>query len=547
MAPSSIRFVRLTHRVLRRRGAVALACASVLAIAVAAAHPGPSAASAHSFAGNRYIEPITGGIIIDHFRPPPTPYAAGNRGVDERVPALTPVVASADGEVLFAGDVAGTLHVTVGHADGLRTSYSFIVVVFVHRGQHVEQGTPIGLSGVLVHFGVRDPSGTYLDPEALWAGQLGARLVPGPDEGASSPALIADESQVVAGEVWARRRGPGADRFMALAIETASLAPAADLASLSRELLGWGAGQAACTSAVVPVPAATGRRLAILVGGLGSSSGSAAVDRVDLSGLGYRPADVVRFSYRGGRAPDGRGDHGRLDAIELADYAPSDTVGDLRAAGQRLRDLIAAVHHEEPGVPLDVIAHSQGGVIARIAIGSGAGEVSTPSDPGHRVDTLVTLATPHQGAELATAVTGLGGLTGVGGLVDRLGEVTGLPANAPAVAELSQGSAVIAELTRPVPPGVRVLSIGASGDLTVPAARTSIPGATNVVVHLGGLHAHDQLPGQASVTREIGLARAGLAPTCVSWVQGVSDVLMAHGIARGEATVGLATARVLGP
>ena len=251
-----------------------------------------------------YIEPVRGGVIIDHFRPPPTPYGSGNRGVDERVAPGTPVVASADGVVRFAGDVAGTLHVTLEHPDGLRTSYSFLAVVVVRVGDHVPQGAVLGLSGAFVHFGVRDRSGTYLDPEALWAARLGAHLVPGPDEGVS-PDPVADERRAVVGELGLRH-GAG-ERLRALSAEAAAAAGVGEVARLSGELLRWRESQADCTPPSAPVPPAGGRRVAILVAGLGSSSTSAAVDHVDVAGLGYRPADVVRFSYRGGRTPDGRG------------------------------------------------------------------------------------------------------------------------------------------------------------------------------------------------------------------------------------------------
>src|SRR5450432_1023750 len=74
-----------------------------------------------------YIPPVRPprGIITDHFRPPPTPYAAGNRGLDYATVPGTPIVASGAGTVVFAGQVGGTLHVTIAHPDGLRSSYSF--------------------------------------------------------------------------------------------------------------------------------------------------------------------------------------------------------------------------------------------------------------------------------------------------------------------------------------------------------------------------------------------------------------------------------------
>ena len=185
--------------------------------------------------------------------------------------------------------------------------------------------------------------------------------------------------------------------------------------------------------------------------------------------------------------------------------------------------------------------------MARLALDRAARAATASAEPGPGVELLVTLATPHQGTELATAVVGLG-RSGLGAaFVERLGEVTDVPATSVAVGQLSETSDVVAELGRPVPHGVRLLSIGASGDLIVPAGRTTVPGATNVIVHVGGLHAHDQLPGLASVTREIGLAQAGLGPTCVPWSRAVSDAVVAHGIARAETAAGLAIAGLLGP
>jgi murein DD-endopeptidase MepM/ murein hydrolase activator NlpD len=69
------------------------------------------------------------------------------------------VRASGDGTVVFAGAVAGTLHVTLSHADGLRTSYSFLATVEVVVGQRLRQGDRLGTSGDRFHFGVRSGGG----------------------------------------------------------------------------------------------------------------------------------------------------------------------------------------------------------------------------------------------------------------------------------------------------------------------------------------------------------------------------------------------------
>ena len=80
--------------------------------------------------GGLHRRRCAGAVIVDHFRPPPTPYGAGQPGPRRAHRARARrCVASAAGEVVFAGAVAGTLHVTVLHADGLRTSYSFLAAV----------------------------------------------------------------------------------------------------------------------------------------------------------------------------------------------------------------------------------------------------------------------------------------------------------------------------------------------------------------------------------------------------------------------------------
>ena len=70
-----------------------------------------------------------------------------------------------------------------------------------------------------------------------------------------------------------------------------------------------------------------------------------------------------------------------------------------------------------------------------------------------------------------------------------------------------------------------LVSIAARGDLVVPSPRARLEGATNVVVPVDGLTAHDQLPGSPQATREIGLAIAGLGPSCESAGDAVLDAV----------------------
>jgi murein DD-endopeptidase MepM/ murein hydrolase activator NlpD len=112
------------------------------------------------------------GDIVRHFEPPPTPYSAGHRGIDLAAPASTTVVAAAGGTVSFAGSVAGDLFVSIDHPNGLRTTYSFLSLVEVKKGQVVTQGQEVARSGGChtgsaegcLHFGLKRGD-TYLDPE----------------------------------------------------------------------------------------------------------------------------------------------------------------------------------------------------------------------------------------------------------------------------------------------------------------------------------------------------------------------------------------------
>jgi murein DD-endopeptidase MepM/ murein hydrolase activator NlpD len=120
-----------------------------------------------------YLRPVRG-AILRHFEPPPTPYAAGHRGIDMAAPVGTPVLAANDGVVAFAGPVAGRLFASIDHPDGIRTTYSFLSAVYVKKGQNIVRGQTIAASGTgdgsspqpHLHFGART-GGDYIDPEPL--------------------------------------------------------------------------------------------------------------------------------------------------------------------------------------------------------------------------------------------------------------------------------------------------------------------------------------------------------------------------------------------
>jgi hypothetical protein len=465
--------------------------------------------------------------VVDPFRPPAGPYAPGNRGLEYATVPGTPVTASGDGTVVFAGAVGGSRHVTVGHADGLRTSYSFLAEVSVRRGQRVRVGEVIGVAGERVHFGVRDPADTYLDPALLLEGRLhpAVHLV---TDAAMRPEAAERRvlAQVAAPRRWVSTaglpvRGGAGGATGSWAARVAIGLPEA----LAVEPPG------SCTGPEAPVPPRPpGRRVLVLVGGLGSTSEQAAIDRLDVTGLGYDPGDVVRFSYAGGRVPR-RGDGPvlapALTRIEAHPYGATDTLDDLTVAGDRLGRLLDEIGRLEPGVAVDVVAHSQGGVVARLAL-------TRPGGPPAPVATLVTLGSPHEGADLASTVAAARGVPGGVAAVDavRARLVPDLDPARAAVAQLAEGSPLQVDLAeRSLPAGVRAVSVAARGDLVVTSPRTRLPGAASASVPLVGLHAHDELPAAPATTREVALAVAGAPPTCRGVAGRIADLVVGEGIA----------------
>ena len=147
---------------------VVLAASATLVASMPAAEAG--AASHHQ--ERPVFRPPVDAPVTDPFRPPEDPYGPGNRGVEYDTAPGDVVRAAASGTVVFAGAVAGTLHVTVDHGGGLVSSYSYLQRLSVRIGADVDQGAVIGVAGERLHFSVR-LEGTYTDP----AGFIGVRRV----------------------------------------------------------------------------------------------------------------------------------------------------------------------------------------------------------------------------------------------------------------------------------------------------------------------------------------------------------------------------------
>lgn len=140
--------------------------------------PSPAPDAPEPRRGTAYAVPLYGTFLRGWDAPEDNPYAPGHRGVDVAVGFGTPVHASRDGVVSFAGSVAGNLSVTVDDADGVRSTCSFLSTIAVRAGQPVARGQVLGRTGAghansglppHVHLSARR-NAVYFDPMVLWVG-----------------------------------------------------------------------------------------------------------------------------------------------------------------------------------------------------------------------------------------------------------------------------------------------------------------------------------------------------------------------------------------
>ncbi|MGW7578394.1 murein hydrolase activator EnvC family protein [Streptomyces sp. NPDC054765] len=118
-----------------------------------------------------------GPTVVRGWDPPPSPWAAGHRGVDLSAPAGAVVRAAAPGRVAYAGTVAGrgvlTIEMSRSGRPPLRTTYEPVRPT-VRKGQLVTAGQPVAVlqrgpfhcRAPCLHWGLRRGK-RYLDPLSL--------------------------------------------------------------------------------------------------------------------------------------------------------------------------------------------------------------------------------------------------------------------------------------------------------------------------------------------------------------------------------------------
>jgi hypothetical protein len=455
-----------------------------------------------------WLVPPVDGAVTRGWIAPAHEFGPGHRGIDYAVPEGTLVRAAAPGTVSFAGVVAGVRAVTLQHADGLATTYTSLSEMFVRGGEDVEDGRWIGRAGVAhaggeagLHFGVK-LNGAYVDP-AEYLGPVG----------------IADAIHL-APTVW---RPPD--------VLTEGFRSAFDDPGSYR----WGCRAVEPIGPSRPPP---NDNLAIAIAGIGSkTAGGVSADMYEHGPeqLGYSHANVYRFSYAGARGP-----------LLHEPFTRGDSFGDLRVAARRLRSMVMKVGRREPGRHVDLIAHSQGGIVARLFLQS----LQRSWDPRLPVvDHLVTLSTPHTGAPLAGDIEGLDRTLTGGFVLDAVSAWTkrGGPVPDPrsvAAAQLAPGSELLSAMAKEdVAFGTRVLALGIANDPVVPPDRARLFNEPSRTLAPAGLNGHS---GIVSSPDALALAYAFLRnarPTCPDgW--DVWGPRLGRVVSWGEARVPAAVRRV---
>jgi Peptidase family M23/Putative serine esterase (DUF676) len=561
--------------------------------------PPPAEAGAPNVGG--WIRPVEG-PVVEPFDEPASTYGPGHRGVDFATAPGTAVRAANDGVVTFAGPVAGSLHVTVLHDGGLRTSYSFLARIDVRNGQRVTAGQPLGTSGgtgpdherSVFHFGLR-LGDRYLDPMLLFVpADLSeiVHLIPA-DAPSSTPfgttstgeatelALSLDLAAIEVPE-WARdirivasddNGGGGlfdravgaakgaagwaagqagaavgvlADQALGLAAVSAAVGEelrqryvdvgeaavdaweATPTAAFVRDLVEVGARfrawrQAECRDDAPPADGTGGSgHLLMSVAGINSETApDGSTNALDVAALDYHDDEVFYFSYAAGGGA----------------YSAPDTWGDLLAAGRRLGEQLRGLDARHQGREVDLIAHSQGGIVVDVFLKY----VYDAADPRYPpIGTIVTLSSPYEGAPLATAAAQVRETRSGRLLTDTAAALLPVPpGSASSPQQVAEGSAFLAALeARPLPDHLDYTTIGVATDAVVPATNVSVDGATKTVVDVDGLSVHSAALTDSDALRAVRAGLEGRPPPCIGLGDALEGSLVPVLISRAEHVAG---------
>jgi murein DD-endopeptidase MepM/ murein hydrolase activator NlpD len=483
------------------------------------------------------------GAVARPFTPPVHRFGPGHLGVDFSAAAGTPVRAAGPGEVTVAGNVAGALHVVIAHADALRTSYSFLATASVRKGQHVRAGDIVGTSGgtganhvaQVLHFGLRVRD-EYVDPMLLFGAVDLTRVV-----------HLAPTTEPFGFSAYEERRSlldglrgelAGVGRVAAaagsIAVDAASAVGRASAEHLTGTLArnpGVALGRGMLTylderrRCDASAPAAdggggSGHRLMVIAGIDSRSDADGVSLDLPVAELGYRADEVSYYSYGG---------HGQR-------YDKKDTYGPILDSARRLAAQLRQQQRNDPGREIDLIAHSQGGVVVLAFLKL----VYRPGDPSYPpFGTVVTLSSPLEGAPGATLAARVRDVPGGKGAIDVVNDVAGVRApdlNSAALRDLDEHSPFMRRLdAAPLPDNVQITTVGSTYDYVVPADHATSDDATQrTVIETFFTRGHDGIVEDADAMRATRAALEGAPMPCRSFGDFVRAEIVPHTISTLE-------------
>lgn len=508
-----------------------------------------------------------GGRLVEGFDAPTNPFGAGHRGADFAAGPGEPVRAAGSGTVSFAGAVAGSIHVTVDHGDGVLTTYSFLERANVSIGTQVERGAAIGRAGGtgghhpagVMHMGLR-VGGVYVDPMSLFqpvdltervhlVAVSADNLRPAPDPHGVLVDLNYDIERGGLPEwLYARewvdsernRRRSALDRAVRSAV------------GFGRALAGasWDALDDIAHNPYVPVVG-----LAIPM-----DVAEAVYDHVtadctpaqDVRGglISYR--DVMFVAGIDSSMRDGRTNEFPLEQLYPQDrihwysyrddgsaYDASDTHQSIDQSAQLLAEQLRATK-AAAGRPMetDLVAHSQGGVVVQHFLS----HYWDPTDPTlPLISRVVLISSPLEGAPGAIVLDEMGD-TLVGSLAAG---VLPLPnPRAPALSDLRSDSArASAAREWVVPESIEVVSIGIASDAVVPSTTNDdVRGVASVPTRVSGtpLSVHRSATTDGEVVKRAAVTLGPGGAACARLSERLEAAVFGNAISSLEHGLGLA-------
>jgi len=295
-------------------------------------------------------------------------------------------------------------------------------------------------------------------------------------------------------------------------------------AAVARGVATWWSQRGHC-DAHAPAADGTGgsdHRVMIVAGIESSITNGGASSALPADKLGYQSSEVFYYSY----------------ARNGGDYTAADTEGSLVTAARRLGEQLRALERREPGREVDLLAHSQGGVVVTEFLE----HVYHPSDPSYPpLGTVVAMASPFRGTPVATGaedaartLRGRALMTAGGAVADRLGVSLPDPQSV-AAGELTEDAPFIHDLEHSkLPVQVQLTAIGASTDLVVPGGNARRSGADNTMITPYAVNAHTGIVTDAAALRATRAAIEQRPLPCRSLMSTVGGEVVATAVVTGE-------------